>query len=233
MATVNHNSLNEPSLDESWISLPMWVSLRTKYILGAVAFAFAALIYSLANHYPIFPIQELPMTWVDQMIPFIPTTVWIYISEYIYFGAIYISSQNVKNLNRYLYAFLALQLISVFIFFIWPTTFPRSLYPLNLGEMDYLTYELFSYLRTVDAPTNCCPSLHVSSVYLSSFVFLEDQEKKFPYFFCWGTAIALSTLTTKQHYIIDVVTGLLMAVVFYQVFHRWVAYHPVGSQPNR
>ncbi len=221
------------TLSEYWITLPMWVSARTKYLMGAIAFGIALIIYSLANHYPVFPPQILPMTVVDQVIPFLPNTVWIYVSEYIYFGVIYLMCKNIVNLNRYLYAFLALQTTSVIIFFVWPTTYPRDLFPLDAAQINSITYSVFSYLRTMDAPTNCCPSLHVSSVYLSSFVFLEEQEEKFPYFFTWGTAIALSTLTTKQHYIIDVVTGLMMAVVFYQIFHRWVAYHPAGSQPKR
>lgn len=215
------------------VSLPLWITKETKLICGFIAFSFAALIYMAANHFPVFPPQQLQMTWFDRIIPFVPSTVWIYVSEYLYFAVVFLLCRDMKNLNKYLYSFLALQVVSVAIFYLWPTTYPRDLFPLIPDAMDPLTYQIFSRLRVVDAPTNCCPSLHVSSVFLSAFIYLDEQENKFPIIFSWGTAIALSTLTTKQHYLIDVVSGLAMAVAFYVVFHRWVPYHVVGTQPKR
>jgi membrane-associated phospholipid phosphatase len=51
-------------------------------------------------------------------------------------------------------------------------------------------------------------------------------------FFIWSTLIALSTLTTKQHYVADIVSGLLLAVVFYRWFHLKQAYQRVyGTEP--
>lgn len=215
------------------ISLPLWITKETKIVCGLIVYGFATLIYMAANHYPIFPPQLLQMTWFDNVIPFVPSTVWIYISEYVYFAAVFLFCRDMKNLNKYLYSFLALQIVSVAIFYFWPTTYPRDLFPLAPDAMDSMTYQVFSHLRVIDAPTNCCPSLHVSSVFLSAFIYLDEQENKFPFFFSWGTAIALSTLTTKQHYIIDVVSGLAMAVTFYFIFHRWIPYHLVGTQPKR
>lgn len=221
------------SVSAAPFSLPLWITKETKLICGLIAFGFAALIYMAANHFPIFPPQLLQMTWLDNVIPFVPSTVWIYTSEYVFFAVVFLMSRDMKNVNKYLYSFLALQTTSVAIFYLWPTTYPRDLYPLVQETMDPLTFRLFSHLRVVDAPSNCCPSLHVSSVFLSSFIYLDEQEKKFPFVFSWGTAIALSTLTTKQHYIVDVISGLGMAVAFYFIFHRWIPYHSVGTQPKR
>jgi membrane-associated phospholipid phosphatase len=117
-----------------------------------------------------------------------------------------------------------LNIVSAFIFVIFPTTYPRELYPLP-ADLDLLTYSVFFRLRETDTPANCCPSLHVSSVYLSSLLFLHDRKRMFPFFFTWGTAIAVSTLTTKQHYFIDVITGLIMAAFAHWIFHRIVQYY--------
>jgi hypothetical protein len=204
-------------------SLPIFLTREKKYLYGVLFFAMGFALYFSANHFPILKPQQLPMTWLDRAIPFLPNTVWIYMSEYVFFVAVYASCRDMANLNKYLYSYLALQIISVVIFYFWPTTYPRSEFPLS-EDMNALTYYAFSNLRVVDAPTNCCPSLHVSSVYLSSFIFLDDQRGKFPIFFTWGTAIALSTLTTKQHYVVDVITGLFMAMLFYWIFHRMVSY---------
>jgi len=215
-------------------SLPLFINRGNKNLCGVILFLTAAGLYLPSNHIHIFPPQYLPMSWVDLAVPFMPNTMWIYISEYIFFITVYWASRNYMNLNKYFYSFLALQSVSVAIFWIWPTTYPRSDFPLP-EDLGPITHAVFSWLRTTDTPANCCPSLHVSSVYLSTFIFLDEQKKKFPFFFCWGTAIAVSTLTTKQHYLVDVVAGLVMAVAFYWVFHKLIPYRfsPSADQAKR
>ena len=62
---------------------------------------------------------------------------------------------------------------------------------------------------------------------MASFIFIEEQRKKFLAFFSWATLIAITTLTTKQHYIVDIVTGLPLAYVTYLFFYKWVKYYEV------
>ncbi|MBY0471248.1 phosphatase PAP2 family protein [bacterium] len=213
-------------------ALPLFLTERNKYVLGALTFLVAVPMYLLANHYPIFTPQQLPLWKWDKMIPFIPETVFVYVSEYILFVAAYLFSRDMENMNKYIYSFLGLQTISVIIFWVWPTTYPRDLFPLP-DNLDWLTFTVFSNLRTVDAPTNCCPSLHVSSVYLSSFIFLDEQKGRFLFFFLWATAVAISTLTTKQHYIVDVIAGLGLAVLSYYIFHKLIPYRKVSWAAKR
>lgn len=209
--------------------LPLLVHKGNRIPAYIVGFAIASALYLSSNHYPIFTPIELKMTFIDQWVPFIPETVWIYVTEYPLFLVVYFTAKDYLNINKYMYSFLAMQSFAVLIFFLWPTTFPRGQFPLIEGEMDSLTYSIFSQLRVADTPNNCAPSLHVSSVYLSSFIFLDEQRSKFKWFFLWATLIAFSTLTTKQHYLIDLVTGLLMAILFYWIFHKLVPYR----QANR
>jgi membrane-associated phospholipid phosphatase len=217
-----------PTAWESW-SLPVFMTRENKYAVGWSMFAVAAAMYLLANHFHIFPPRLLPMSWVDLAVPFLPSTFWVYTSEYVFFAVIYICSRDMNNLNKYFYSFLTLQLVSVAVFFVWPTTYPRGQFPLP-EDLDALTYYAFSSLRQTDTPANCCPSLHVSSVYLSSFIYLDERKWLFPPFFIWATAIAASTLTTKQHYLIDVVAGFMMAVIMYWVFHRLASYRAVHAK---
>ena len=212
--------------------LPIFLNKTNKYPYGLLMFGLAALLYLPSNHIHFFEPQLLPMWWVDQVMPFIPETVWIYTSEYIFFPVVYLTCKDLVNLNKYFYSFLVLQAVSVLIFWVWPTTYPRELFPLPEG-LDTLTHFVFSSLREADTPANCCPSLHVSSVYLSSFIFLDEQKKKFPFFFLWATAIAFTTLTTKQHYLVDLLTGLVMAVLSYWIFHKYVPYYDRGTQAKR
>lgn len=211
-------------------ALPILITQENKYVMGSILGVLAAALYMATNHIHIFTPQLLPMTWIDQAIPFLPHTVFVYTSEYFLFLTVYLLSRDIVNLNRYAYAFLTLQMASILIFLFWPTTFPRDLYPLP-ENLDAFTYNVFSSLRVADTPASCAPSLHVSSVYLSSFMFLNEQRKKFPWFFLWATAIAITTLTTKQHYLIDVVSGFGMAVLFYWIFGHFFSYR--ARQANR
>jgi membrane-associated phospholipid phosphatase len=204
-------------------ALPLFLTRENKYPIGLLVMAICSVLYSTSNHIHIFEPILLPLSWVDQAVPFVPQTLWIYVSEYIFFPAVYITCKDLVNANKYLYSFAALWIISVAIF-----TYPRDLFPLT-QDLDALTHMTFSTLRVADNPSNCCPSLHVSSVFLSSFIFVDEQRKKFPFFFGWASLIALSTLTTKQHYFIDIMTGLLMAIIMYWIFHRFVNYR----QPSR
>ncbi len=213
-------------LETTNITLPLFLTMRNKNLAGAITLITACVLYSLANHYPVFVPQQLPMSWIDQAVPFMPETIWIYISEYVFFFAVWFTCRDMENLNKYLYSFFSLWFVSVMIFTLWPTTYPRDLFPLT-SDMNPLSHLAFTILRKADAPTNCCPSLHVSSVFLSSFIFLDEQKKKFPFFFCWAAAVAVSTLTTKQHYFVDVVVGFIMAVAVYWIFHRLVGYRSV------
>lgn len=228
--------VNSPAIarvEESTLTLPLFIHPDNKYLMGFFLTVLASFLYLSTNHVHLLEPRLLPMTWIDRATPFIPQTVFVYVSEYILFFAVYLTCRDRVNMNRYAYAFIALQTTSVIIFSLWPTTYPRELFPLP-RNLDRATYWVFNSLRQTDTPASCCPSLHVSSVYLSSFMFLGEQKRKFPFFFLWATAIAITTLTTKQHYIVDVVTGFMMSVLFYWIFKYRVRYRdPLADQAKR
>lgn len=185
--------------------------------------------YYVTNHYPVFTPQYLPLTWVDKATPFIPHSVWIYMSEYFYFVFIYLMLKSHAHINKYLYSFFSLQVFACLMFLFFPTTYPRELFPIPPGTEPWLA-AAWEWLRKQDAPTNCFPSLHVASVYLSAFVFWDDKQiKKFWGFMIWSTAIAFTTLTTKQHYLADVIFGFSLACLFFWLFHRKFRYRSTNS----
>lgn len=204
-------------------ALPIFLNSRNKYFFSILWVAIGASLYLASNHFPIYPPQMLPMTWLDQNIPFMPWTVWVYNSEFFLFFSAYILSKDMENANKYLYSFLLLQIVSVTIFLFWPTTYPRELFPLS-DSVDPVTRSFFANFRNVDTPGNCIPSMHVGSVFISTFLFIDEQRKKLLFYFCWAVAITLSTLTTKQHYIADVVAGFALAAFLWWIFHRLVPY---------
>lgn len=213
------------------LSLPLFLTRANKNSMGISLAIFAVALYLPSNHLHFFTPKMLPYSYFDQIVPFWPHSVWMYLSEYAFFIAVYVTCKNLINLNKFFYSFIVLQSLSVLIFLVWPTTYPRELFPLP-ESLDSLTYFVFHALRETDTPANCCPSLHVSSVFLSAFVIYDDHERKkwFPFFLMWGIAIAFSTLTTKQHYWIDLFTGILMAMAIFWIFHRTMNYHSVHER---
>jgi hypothetical protein len=104
----------------------------------------------------------------------------------------------------------------VIIFLLYPVAFPRELFPV-VG--DSISDEAMRFLRTyMDSPANCLPSLHVSSCYISSFCFWQESRKKAVALTFWSSCVAIATMTTKQHYFIDVWTALFLTLFFYWVF---------------
>jgi len=206
------------------MTLPLFVTRGNKYVVGAIMYSIAYALYYATNHFPVFEPRLLPLSWVDQHSPFLPWTVIIYVSEYFYFAFVYILLRKSDNINQYLYSYFVAQIIACAVFFFYPVTYPRELFPVPTDIPMWLQ-NVWIWLRKADAPTNCLPSLHVASVFLSAFAFITDKQMKlFWTFFIWSSLIALSTLTTKQHYLVDIVTGITLAICCYQWFHHKQSY---------
>ena len=184
----------------------------------------------VANRYQIVPAQLLPMTTLDLAIPFLPNTFWIYVSEYVLFLYAFLIFRDYDNWNKFVYAGVGMHIFCISIFFIWPTTYPRDLFPIP-AETNALTAQVFTYFRAnLDMPTNCAPSLHVCTVFLIAFNFLHEQRSKFKWLMVWASSVAVTTLTTKQHYIADVISGLAVAILMYCIFYKWMPYRKVSDE---
>lgn len=213
-------------------ALPTIVKRENKFAAGAIVFVSTAILYLTSNHFHIFRPRLLSMGAIDTIIPFLPSTVWIYISQYIYLVVVYWSYRDVKNLNKFVYAFLSLQVFSALIFWLWPTAIPRELFPLS-QNLDPATSVVLTALRRADTTANCFPSVHVSSVFLTCLLHLNENRRKFLFFFIWAAVIAVSTLTVKQHYFIDVAAGILLALIFHFIFQRVRFSRDIDSDLNR
>jgi membrane-associated phospholipid phosphatase len=82
----------------------------------------------------------------------------------------------------------------------------------------------------MDAPANCLPSLHVSSCFISSLCFWSESRKKAIALSLWSVVVSISTMTTKQHYFIDVWTAALLTAAAYWFFFFRVELAGQGSE---
>lgn len=166
------------------------------------------------------PHHFLALTAFDSAVPLLPWTIWIYGSGS---KAAFLAWMQVPNgaAGRRLFGTLALSSVVCAICFVaYPTTYPRYLFPLPDGVS--ATLSEFADLRAADSPTNCLPSLHVALAWglaLNWSGFLR-RWRFAP--IVWALAVSICTLTTKQHYVVDVPTGAVVGVVSWWVT-GWVA----------
>ena len=107
-----------------------------------------------------------------------------------------------------LYFVSSLNIIIAFFFLFFPTTYPRPVYP---EVANAFVAFLMNLVRTGDTPNNCFPSMHVALT-IGATASIRHRGKGFFLFFgTWTLLIILSTLTTKQHYLMDICGGATVA----------------------
>ncbi|HUQ28220.1 MAG TPA: phosphatase PAP2 family protein, partial [Usitatibacter sp.] len=81
-----------------------------------------------------------------------------------------------------------------------------------------------------DVRYNCLPSLHVAQCFLAAFACGQVHRGVGTVAIAWATLVALSTLFTKQHYVLDVVGGVALAFAAHAIFLRT---YPREANPDR
>jgi membrane-associated phospholipid phosphatase len=101
-------------------------------------------------------------------------------------------------------------------FLLYPTIAPRPAHVIDAG---FGAWGL-RFLYSADPPYNCFPSLHVAHSLLSALTCHRVHKKVGLVATLCAALVALSTLFTKQHYVLDVVAGMLLGIAAYAVFLR-------------
>ena len=181
-------------------------NMDRRLILYPACYGYVAVSYLTTNHYLFMPAKFLPRTFIDVNTPFLPWTVWIYSSVYFMplFAAVYVTKK--EHYNRIAVSYVLTATICTLFFLFYPTIYPRP----QIGE-NSITGILLRILHFIDTPANCWPSGHVAYAFLSAFWVARFRRKEGAWLIFWAFLIAISTLTTKQHYIWDVLAGYFLA----------------------
>lgn len=171
---------------------------------------FAGYLYLLKN--PVFPVTMMPLTELDIAVGFKPDTLFLYVSLWLYVTLPAGLQATRRELIYYALAVGALCVTGFACFLFWPTAVPSA-------NIDWDQNFGFSFLKSVDAAGNACPSLHVatavfSAVWLNRLLFEVGAPRIVRVFnWAWCVGIAYSTLATKQHVAIDMVAGATMGML--------------------
>ena len=158
------------------------------------------------------------LTEFDKAVPFMPQHVWIYHSILpIIFATMLILVKTKKVFLTTFYACMIATLILNTSYVLFPSFYPRPDFEVNnLSEaILYMTYK-------IDGSNNTFPSGHVSFAWIMFFGALSSMAAKKvnglrSLYLLWAIGISLSTLTLKQHYIVDVLSGIALAAASFYI----------------
>lgn len=146
--------------------------------------------------------ETIPPLWLDDMIPFLPWSVWIYLSQFgLLFCAIWHAPDNTTRSVAF-YAMLMASAVAAVIFILFPTTLPRM-------AVDGAAWKM---LYALDVHGNCFPSLHAALAALAAAALVRAKGLWAVIAPLWASAIIFSALATKQHVTLDIAGGLALAL---------------------
>lgn len=159
-------------------------------------------------------------TWLDAQVPFVPAFIFVYALYYVWMlWPLFVLSRRL-DFYRGLGAFGLIQAAAFAVFILCPSRMARP-NELPDGAAGYL----LALLYQVDEGWNVFPSLHVAhSVFVALLVWRFRRSWWLP-IACGSTLISLSTVLIKQHYVVDIPAGAVLAMVAFCVagLHRSAA----------
>jgi len=190
-----------------------------KWTVGLSLAALQSALYFGIGHAHLARSTELLRTRIDDAIPFLPATVWCYLPFY---AAIFVMA-IIGFQSRRLFQGAALAVVLVMLLgaaghLLIGAEYPRPLVHAPYGDP---SRAFLAGVQAIDPPGNVFPSLHVAQTSTLALVLFKDRVRLGAVTIAMGAALALSTLTTKQHFVADVVAGYALAFTGRAVALRW------------
>ncbi len=177
--------------------------------------------YDLLNHGPAVLNLNTPL---DDLIPVVPVFVVPYVSLQ---PLIFASAALFLLFRGRVFQSAALAMITTFLIsYVFYVFLQTSIDRPTLTAADPFTRQIVAVYAS-DNPFNDFPSLHVSlSTILAIHWWRVDRRIGLP-MAIWVTLIVLSTVLVKQHHVLDIAGGLVLAFSTSLVFRRLVLDHPL------
>ena len=126
-----------------------------------------------------------------------------------------------RSLKRWVISVALMYLVAIPIWLLMPVTVPRE----SVAVTGYWTFVL-EILRSVDPPVNCLPSMHVAVATLAGLLIRRADALVGNVFLALIPFIWYSTMALDQHWFVDGLVGMVLAVTVERVTHRWMKLPP-------
>jgi membrane-associated phospholipid phosphatase len=179
----------------------------------------------IANRVAVGTVHSPELPW-DRGVPLQPTWALIYGALYMFLIVVPVFVvREEAHIRRTFWAYLAVWITAYACFLVYPTVAPRP--PEVVGD-GFAVWGL-RFLYDADPPYNCFPSLHVAHSFVSALTCYRLHRRLGLFALLCASLVAVSTLFTKQHYIADVIAGILLAFAAYVIILRG---HPDQNVPE-
>ena len=153
--------------------------------------------------------QSEPLLMVDnaleRAIPFLPWTIWIYFSFFLFIG-----SAVFRVDNDLFWRFVVSSSLAALIAWSFVLLLPISFIRPDPALIDSELYrQIYTFVHEADPSHITFPSLHVAVTWICNFLLWNQPGRSWR--IALGIAISMSTLFTKQHLVSDVIGGVLLA----------------------
>ena len=172
-------------------------------------------IYFFINRLQVAPHSRLDLAMpLDGKIPFVPQLALVYFSTYIFVIQPFILLSDARQFYGMLVSFGSITVLASLVHAIVPSKIERN----EILVTDDVSSKMIALFQKTCKPYGNFPSMHVAlSVPVVGANFMVAGPTAGSISLVWAILIALSTLYTKQHYILDVLAGLIGGVLVYSL----------------
>jgi len=186
----------------------LWV-FKMLATLSGIAVFFCA--YFWVMRHPLSAATVMPVTWIDDLVPFSPQSFFLYASLWVYVALGSALAKDGRELAAWVAACFAMTVLGLGIFMALPTKVPDF-------AIDWSRYPSLEFLKAVDVSGNACPSLHAAFAVFTAVVLhgqLTALRAPRALLVCnalWCFGIVYSAIATRQHLALDIIAGSVLAV---------------------
>ncbi len=185
----------------------LWVLKMLATLSGVAVFFYA---YFWVMRHPLSAATAIPVTWIDDLVPFSPQAFLLYASLWVYVALGSALAKDGLELAAWGAACFAMTVVGLGIFMALPTKVPDF-------AIDWSRYPSLEFLKAIDVSGNACPSLHAAFAVFTAVVLhgqLTAIRAPRALLVCnalWGLGIVYSAIATRQHLALDIIAGSVLA----------------------
>ena len=210
--------------------LPCVLAYVVARTLLASAFMFLLPMYFVIGQWTAGWPHYQPSIGLDRSMPLTPAWIGVYAS--LYFCAFLLPLVVVRGQELFrqtMKAYLFVMLVSYLGFVLYPTVAPHD------GKIPVDGFAAWSLqlFYDLDQPYGCFPSLHVAYSFVGALACHRMNRAVGIAAAVWAGLIAISTVYTKQHFVVDAVVGVIEGVAAYAIFLHGSPRQPVAAIDRR